>query len=54
MPVVITELVVRARAGAPEPAGRERSDAERQEERARLIEGAGAEVMRILRREREA
>ena len=30
MPVVITELVVRARAGAPEPAERESSDVERQ------------------------
>jgi hypothetical protein len=50
MPVVITELVVRARAGAPEPAARERTDAERQEERARLIEDTVAEVMRILRR----
>jgi hypothetical protein len=50
MPVVITELVVRARAGAPEPALRERTAAERQEERARLVEDTVAEVMRILRR----
>lgn len=53
MPVVITELVVRARAGAPEPAGRERTEAERQEERARLIEDAVSEVMRLLRRSQE-
>lgn len=53
MPVVITELVVRARAGAPEPAERERSEAERQEERARLVEDTVAEVMRLLRRAQE-
>jgi len=53
MAVVITELIVRARTGAAEPAERERTDAERQEERARLVEDTVSEVMRILRRERE-
>ena len=53
MPVVITELVVRARAGSAEPAEREHSDTERQEERARLIEDTVAEVMRLLRRSQE-
>lgn len=53
MAVVITELIVRARTGAPEPAERERTEAERREERARLVEDAVAEVMRLLRRERE-
>jgi hypothetical protein len=53
MPVVITELIVRASTGPPEAAERERTEAERQEERAQLIEDTVAEVMRILRRERE-
>ena len=53
MPVVITELIVRARAGATEPAEREAPAAERQEERARLVEDTVAEVMRLLRRRAE-
>lgn len=53
MPVVITELVVRACVGEPAPAGRELTDAQRQEERARLVEDTVAEVMRALRRQQE-
>lgn len=53
MPVVISELIVRARTGSPEPAGREPTDTERREERARMVEDAVAEVMRLLHRERE-
>lgn len=53
MPVVITELVVRARAGEPAPTGRQQTDAQRQDERARLVEDTVAEVMRLLRRQQE-
>ena len=53
MSVVITELIVLARVGAPEPAERGGSDAERKQERARLVEDTAAEVMRILRRREE-
>ncbi|HKK29093.1 MAG TPA: DUF5908 family protein [Alphaproteobacteria bacterium] len=54
MAVVITELIIRARVGAPEPADREQTETERREDRARLVEDTAAEVMRLLRREREA
>lgn len=53
MAVVITELIVRARAGTPEQAKRETTETERQEERARLVEDTVAEVMRVLRRQGE-
>lgn len=53
MSVVISELVVLARVGASKPAERERTEAERQQERGRLVEDTVAEVMRILRRKEE-
>lgn len=53
MPVVIQEVIVRARVGEPTTSGREPTDAERREERALLVEETVREVMRLLRREQE-
>lgn len=53
MPVVIRELVVRAQVGEPPPEGRARTEAQRREDRAQLVEEAVREVMRLLREERE-
>lgn len=53
MAVRITELIVRANAGTDKPAAREPSEAERREERARIVEDTVAEVMRLLRRAEE-
>lgn len=55
MPVFIEEVVFRAEVvgtEAPEPS-RERPPARRREDREALVEAAVAEVLRILRRERE-
>ena len=53
MPVVIGELIVRARAGEPEREGGARTEAQRREDRAKLVEDTVQEVMRLLRQERE-
>lgn len=54
MAVVISELIIRARAGSDEASDRERTGPEQQEDRAELVQEVAAEVMRLLRREREA
>ena len=53
MAIVISEVIVRVRAGEPHRPERERTDSQRREERARLVEDTVAEVMRILRRKAE-
>lgn len=54
MPVVISELIIRAQTGSQEPPEKERTDTERQEEQAQLVQDVVSEVMRLLRREKEA
>lgn len=53
MAVRITELIVRANAGTDKPEARQPTETERREERARIVEDAVAEVMRLLRRAEE-
>lgn len=53
MPLVISEIVFRGEVGAPrETQGM--TDAERRAERARIVEEAVDEVMRMLRRQGES
>ena len=54
MAVVISELIIRARAGSEEPRESGQADTPQQEDRAELVQEVAAEVMRLLRREREA
>lgn len=54
MPVVISELIIRAQTGTQEQPERERTGTQRQEDRAELVQDVAAEVMRLLRRQREA
>lgn len=53
MAVRITELIVRANAGTEKKQDQPMTEAERREDRARLVEDTVAEVMRLLRRSRE-
>lgn len=53
MAVRITELIVRGEISSPGTKDKEPTQAERREDRARIVEDTVAEVMRLLRRAEE-